>query len=542
MCKMKKCAIVVTYDGVFFRREIMKTKIAGMWILITVLMLSLLAGCSSDAGQEPAAPEEKTERNGKYVVGEGIQKEDITEFVYTIGTSTNPPLDQRYRFYTEDGSYWFYHETREGDVWPLTEEHISVSGTLELSSGEWDAFLDCLEGGSVKKRTDDANSGGTRHAYSLYWNGDREKYRVFTFSSSKKDRAFEELCMEYTERSDTTAVKTDPDGKETLSGKTTRWSVAYFGISLPEEWDDLIFEYPSNIHRAPNYQELVVSIDNNWITLTPCSDQNINKILEYGYELVGVLTLPTGYPLYLTMDFHADPSTETGAWMSEHREELIDSISASDGAVLEKGVVYIGGPMIDMTGYIGMWNSDNSFMTLSIEDDGSFVLTNSAEGETEREEPGYLVYRDGEYHMYDEFDRPFGGVSDGNTYLYLNDDDMLTWVEGMGAVLFYHEAAGGNQSQSGPAEFKPLYGTTWSVDGAEGTASIEFDFGSGFIMYYANGNTEATGTYIFYEMNGALYCGLERDDGTTIDMKAYYNEGAGQYILEYNGMYYMERE
>ena len=54
MCKMKKYAIVVTYDGVFFRREIMKTKIAGMWILITVLMVSLLAGCSSDAGQEPA--------------------------------------------------------------------------------------------------------------------------------------------------------------------------------------------------------------------------------------------------------------------------------------------------------------------------------------------------------------------------------------------------------------------------------------------------------------------------------------------------------
>ena len=309
------------------------------------------------------------------------------------------------------------------------------------------------------------------------------------------------------------------------------------------EWDELVFEYPSNVHRAPNYQELTLSIEeDNWITLTPCNDQNIIQILENGYELVGILTLPNGYPLYLTMDFHADPSTETGAWMTEHREELIESISAIDGAKLEKGVIYTGAPMIDMSGYYGTWNSDNELVTLTIESDGSFVMTNSGEGVTEKETLGYLVYHDGVYYMYDEFSFPFGGGMDGDSYLFLNEDDTLSWVEGMGAVLFYHEAAGGDQNQAGPAEFKPLYGTTWSIDGVDGTASIEFDFDTGFIMYYANGNTEATGNYFFYEMNGALYCGLERDDGITIDMKAYYSEGAGQYILEHNGVYYMEIE
>ena len=335
----------------------------------------------------------------------------------------------------------------------------------------------------------------------------------------------------------------DPNDPSTLSGEMGRWSVVYFGISLPVEWDELVFEYPSNVHRAPNYQELTLSIEeDNWITLTPCSDQNIIQVLENGYELVGILTLPNGYPLYLTMDFHADPSTETGAWMKAHKEELIDSICALDGATLEKGIIYTGAPMLDMTGYSGTWNSETGLATLTIESDGGFSMTNSAEGATEKETLGYLVYHDGVYYMYDEFDQPFGGGREGDSYLHLNEDDTLALVEGMGAVRFYHEAAGDNQNQDGPTEFKPLYGSTWSIDGVEGTASIEFDFDNGFIMYYANGNTEATGSYFFYEMNGALYCGLERDDGITIDLKAYYSEGAGQYILEHNGVYYMEIE
>ena len=101
-------------------------------------------------------------------------------------------------------------------------------------------------------------------------------------------------------------------------------------------------------------------------------------------------------------------------------------------------------------------------------------------------------------------------------------------------------ADGDNHDPDYPEIFKPLYDTVWYVDGMEGTASIAFDDGTGFTMYYASGNVEGRGTYEFVEENGTLYCRMKTTDGTIMDMKAFYSDGAGQYILEYNGVYYME--
>ena len=74
--------------------------------------------------------------NRERVVGVDIAAEDITEFFYTYSSSTYPPDYQRYRLYKENGIYKFYHEKREGQDWPLTEAHITISGSVELSEEE----------------------------------------------------------------------------------------------------------------------------------------------------------------------------------------------------------------------------------------------------------------------------------------------------------------------------------------------------------------------------------------------------------------------
>ena len=56
-----------------------------------------------------------------YTVGKNIGIDDIAEFYFTRSTSVYPPHYQRYRFFMEDGKHMFFHETREGDAFPLTE-------------------------------------------------------------------------------------------------------------------------------------------------------------------------------------------------------------------------------------------------------------------------------------------------------------------------------------------------------------------------------------------------------------------------------------
>ncbi len=147
--------------------------------LMTVLSLS---ACGAAVG-------------GGRVVGTAIPKDAVTDFYWTVASSTNPPDYQRYRFYVEDGAYFFYHETREGDHWPLTEADITVSGTRALSEDEWAAFFDCLAGGTVKNRTEDTSSGGSGPWLYLYWTGDRGKCQEFSFASWDKEAAFEALCV-----------------------------------------------------------------------------------------------------------------------------------------------------------------------------------------------------------------------------------------------------------------------------------------------------------------------------------------------------------
>ena len=128
------------------------------------------------------------------VVGKSLDPAKITEFWYTYDSSTDPPAWQRYRFFTEDGTRWFYRETRAGDHWPLTEADISEQETLELSEEEWEQFLSFTEGGVVRKREDAGEDGDAGPWLFLYWDGDQSMYQAFTFADPEGLPGFEEFC------------------------------------------------------------------------------------------------------------------------------------------------------------------------------------------------------------------------------------------------------------------------------------------------------------------------------------------------------------
>ncbi len=127
------------------------------------------------------------------IVGTEISGEDIADFYYTVDASTDPPFYLRYRFYAEDGKHWFFHETRQGDSWPQTEEDITATGTVELSEDEWSLFIDCLRGGAVQERSDEVVDGDEGPWIYLYTEGD-ETGREFSFASPEERLAFEEFC------------------------------------------------------------------------------------------------------------------------------------------------------------------------------------------------------------------------------------------------------------------------------------------------------------------------------------------------------------
>lgn len=139
--------------------------------------------------------------NGELVVGKDIEIADITEFYYTYAASTYPPEYQRYHIKLEDGNLRFYHETREGNHWPLTEADITSSGMIELSKEEADELLICLDDGIVVKRKNNTEAGGSKIWLYLYWKGDQSKYQEFSFASEDMRNSFEHICMKLRDKS-----------------------------------------------------------------------------------------------------------------------------------------------------------------------------------------------------------------------------------------------------------------------------------------------------------------------------------------------------
>ncbi|MBQ6375274.1 MAG: hypothetical protein IJJ45_12410 [Clostridia bacterium] len=129
-----------------------------------------------------------------FVVDADIAMADITGFDYTIDVPLAESFFLRYRFYTQDGDRLFYHESKQGGAWPLTEDDIVLSGTAALSDGEWAAFCDCLRGGTVSGPDDEVLDGDSGPWMELYWTGDERQYRGFAFASQSAQAGFEALC------------------------------------------------------------------------------------------------------------------------------------------------------------------------------------------------------------------------------------------------------------------------------------------------------------------------------------------------------------
>ena len=172
-------------------------------------------GDSAD-GSKPSAPAEsvpsaeeilaslpKLSKKKAYVVGEDIQEVELTEFYYTRSGSSFPPYFQRFRFFVENGKHYMYHEKREGEEWPLTEKHITISGTIELTDEQWETFWNFIKGGTVESRSanediDDGDGGDGPWMY-LYWLRDPNDFQEFEFDDRNKVLGFEEFCFSLTE-------------------------------------------------------------------------------------------------------------------------------------------------------------------------------------------------------------------------------------------------------------------------------------------------------------------------------------------------------
>lgn len=131
-----------------------------------------------------------------FAVGEDIGRDDITDFYYTFENINYHAKYQRYRFYTEDGAYFFYHETRERpDAYgPTTEADITFSGTAELSGEEWQSFFSYIKGGTVRKRRKTSTAGDSGPWMYIYWKNDRSVCQEYSFVSYESCKDFEAYC------------------------------------------------------------------------------------------------------------------------------------------------------------------------------------------------------------------------------------------------------------------------------------------------------------------------------------------------------------
>ena|GEM_PF-608746 len=200
-------------------------------IIIAIMLAVVMAGCG--AQEEPA---DMSLFNSGKTVGKDIAVEDITDFYYTVENINYDAYYQRYRFYIEDGKHIFFHETRErpDDYGPCTEEDTTLTGIMELTDEQWAQFTDLVSGGTVKARSDSAESGDTGPWLYLYWTGDKGKIQQFTFESYGKETELEEYCESLAAggSAGTSATQSTPDNADAGTSATQSTPDVYQGIDV----------------------------------------------------------------------------------------------------------------------------------------------------------------------------------------------------------------------------------------------------------------------------------------------------------------------
>lgn len=243
--------------------------------LLFVIMISMLiiTGCTGNGGEDVKF--RGLFGGGKNTVGEDITSDDITDFYYTEENINYGAYYLRYRFYTEDGKHFFFHERRErvNDYGPCTEDDTVVKGEMELDDAQWDKFFDLISDGKVSARKDSAESGDSGPWYYLYWKDDKSKYQVYSFASDKKESGLTSYCEELAE---------ECSGSIPLSGEP---SIELIRIRYSPGYSDMDGEHHSmTIYRdgegkwvfesydRSNYEEPAVT------TIYEVSDEDIKQL------------------------------------------------------------------------------------------------------------------------------------------------------------------------------------------------------------------------------------------------------------------------
>ena len=171
-----------------------KRRVSGKHIVLGCFAAALMLALLLFAGERDMGLVLRMTLGRPLTVGNHIAAESISEFYYTLSTSTDPPHYQRYRFYLQDGSWQLFCETREGQSWPLTEKDITHSAAVSLSDADTAELMRCLQGGAVTRRGSGTETGGREPALYLYWQQDGGEYQQFSFAGYEQRSAFEALC------------------------------------------------------------------------------------------------------------------------------------------------------------------------------------------------------------------------------------------------------------------------------------------------------------------------------------------------------------
>ena len=130
------------------------------------------------------------------IEGTKVSIDGIDDFYYTYENINYNAFYQRYRFFTDNGKYMFFHETRErkDDYGPADESDTTKKGEFELTKQQWSDFYDLIREGRANERNEiveDGDSGPWMYIYSKKLVEEGYEYHFASYDARLK---FEDFC------------------------------------------------------------------------------------------------------------------------------------------------------------------------------------------------------------------------------------------------------------------------------------------------------------------------------------------------------------